>query len=187
MRAAQEIETAGFVLLRQRFGALLSERELEVASLAISGISTATIADRLFLSVNTVKTHLKNIFKKTNTSSRIDLFRKINEMQEAHSGLDAGKTHVRVILRVEGDATAIPAMIQRLTGAVRSADQILRYEAGGIEVMLSDVTPAIAMQVARRLCTHLQEWGERMRVPVTIEVESISADGNRKHHDARRD
>jgi len=177
MRAVQEMETAGFMLLRQRFGALLSERELEVASLAISGLSTATIADRLFLSVNTVKTHLRNIFKKTNTTSRIDLFLKVIEMQEAHSGLAAGKTHVGVILCVEGDASAIPAMIQHLAEAVRPADLILPHEAGVIQVILADVTPTAAREVASRLCKYLQEWGEREGVPVKTEVQSISTYG----------
>jgi DNA-binding CsgD family transcriptional regulator len=184
MRPAQELETEGFILLRKRFGALLSERELEVASLAISGISTASIADRLFLSVNTVKTHMKNILKKTKASSRIDLYRMVAEVQGAHTGgwprvpscPDSGKTHTRLIFQVDGDAEAIPAMICYLSGAIRTGDRLLPYAADGIQVLLSNTTLATASQVARRLCRHLQEWGERNGIPLKIQVKLVSGD-----------
>ena len=42
----------------------LSERELEIARLAAEYISNQEIARRLFLTENTVKTHMKNIYAK---------------------------------------------------------------------------------------------------------------------------
>ena len=43
---------------------VLSERELEIARLASEYISNQEIARRLFLTENTVKTHMKNIYAK---------------------------------------------------------------------------------------------------------------------------
>jgi LuxR family transcriptional regulator, maltose regulon positive regulatory protein len=48
----------------------LSGRELEVLQLASKMLTTAEIADEMYLSVNTVKSHLKSIFRKLGTSHR---------------------------------------------------------------------------------------------------------------------
>jgi LuxR family maltose regulon positive regulatory protein len=48
----------------------LSERELEVLRLVEQGLSNAAIADRLIVTVGTVKRHLNNIFGKLSVSSR---------------------------------------------------------------------------------------------------------------------
>jgi DNA-binding NarL/FixJ family response regulator len=42
----------------------LTERELEVLQLIVEGCSNAIIADRLFITVGTVKTHVRNILNK---------------------------------------------------------------------------------------------------------------------------
>ena len=55
----------------------LSKREGEVLTYVLKRLSTVEIAEKLFLSANTVKFHLKNLFVKTNTKGRkelIDLF-----------------------------------------------------------------------------------------------------------------
>ena len=48
----------------------LSEREIEVLRLASGGLSNKDISDKLYISLNTVKTHFKNINVKLDTSSR---------------------------------------------------------------------------------------------------------------------
>lgn len=42
----------------------LTERELEILELIVSGCSNAAIADRLYITVGTVKTHVRNILSK---------------------------------------------------------------------------------------------------------------------------
>lgn len=51
----------------------LSQRERDVATLAVSGFSYAQIARELYLSSSTVRFHLSNIYAKTATSGRHDL------------------------------------------------------------------------------------------------------------------
>jgi LuxR family maltose regulon positive regulatory protein len=48
----------------------LSERELEVLQLIAEGLTNPEIASRLFLALNTVKTHAGNIYGKLNVHSR---------------------------------------------------------------------------------------------------------------------
>ncbi len=49
----------------------LSVREIEILVLLSSGMQNDEIAQRLFISPNTVKTHLYNIFKKINVPNRL--------------------------------------------------------------------------------------------------------------------
>lgn len=51
----------------------LSPCEMEVFQLVLDGRSNTEIADYLFISYNTVKFHIKNLFKKTGCSSRTEL------------------------------------------------------------------------------------------------------------------
>ena len=57
----------------------LSEREEEVSRLLIKGETNSDIGQKLFISVNTVKSHIKSIYKKLNVSNRIQLIHLIRE------------------------------------------------------------------------------------------------------------
>jgi DNA-binding NarL/FixJ family response regulator len=48
----------------------LSKRELEVLQLMAQGLSNQEIADRLFVSLSTIKTHSNNLFDKMNVERR---------------------------------------------------------------------------------------------------------------------
>ena len=48
----------------------LSERELDILNLIAIGLTNQEIANKLFISLNTVKTHMKNIYAKLNVHNR---------------------------------------------------------------------------------------------------------------------
>ncbi len=50
---------------------MLSEREVDVLKLLLIGRANYEIAKELFISINTVKTHVKNIYKKTHVKNRM--------------------------------------------------------------------------------------------------------------------
>jgi DNA-binding NarL/FixJ family response regulator len=50
---------------------LLTTREIEILGLIAVGASNAEMADKLFISLHTVKTHVYNIFKKINATNRL--------------------------------------------------------------------------------------------------------------------
>ena len=59
----------------------ISKREHEVLELMAHGHSNQEIADKLFVSVNTVKTHLSNLFLKLEVSRRTQAIQKAKEMR----------------------------------------------------------------------------------------------------------
>jgi DNA-binding NarL/FixJ family response regulator len=50
----------------------LSDREMEILSYLAKGYQDQEIADKLFLSIKTVRTHLRNIYKKLHVRSRTE-------------------------------------------------------------------------------------------------------------------
>ena len=61
--------------LKQQFA--LSERELEVIPLLVEGMSNQKIGEHLHISVNTVKSHVNNIYKKLEVSNRLQLINRL--------------------------------------------------------------------------------------------------------------
>jgi len=63
--------SAPFVLNEQRLRELsITPRELEILNLIASGLSNREIAERLFVSENTVKTHSSRLFEKLSAKRR---------------------------------------------------------------------------------------------------------------------
>jgi DNA-binding CsgD family transcriptional regulator len=58
----------------------ISKRELEVLQLIAEGLSNAEIAARLFVSLNTIKTHASNIFFKLDASRRTQAIEKAKSL-----------------------------------------------------------------------------------------------------------
>ena len=61
----------------------ISERELEVLGLMASGRSNQEIADKLFLSLHTIKTHSANLYSKLNVKRRTRAIRKAREISHS--------------------------------------------------------------------------------------------------------
>lgn len=59
---------------------MLSERELDVLGCLVDGLTTQQIASRLFISENTVKTHVRHIFEKLEVSNRAEAVGKAMQM-----------------------------------------------------------------------------------------------------------
>lgn len=81
LQAIQEVDDGGAVMnpgialkvleyfKPQKIDSPLSERETQVLRLLADGLSYKMVADRLFLSFNTVNTHVKHIYEKLHVSS----------------------------------------------------------------------------------------------------------------------
>ena len=66
----------------------LSGRENEVCNLLFTGLSKKEIADKLFISTNTVITHIQNILNKRCCNSRLELMaERIRELEDTISEL----------------------------------------------------------------------------------------------------
>jgi len=77
------IDTSGpFVLdesALQRLG--ISKREHEVLGLIAAGLSNQDIADKLFVSTSTVKTHVSNVLAKLDAGRRTEAVRRAKELR----------------------------------------------------------------------------------------------------------
>ena len=70
-------------MIKNRLG--LTKRELEILELLAIGWSNNVIANKLSISINTVKYHVKKIFTKLQAKNRIEA---LNKMYEAeHSSI----------------------------------------------------------------------------------------------------
>src|SRR6185295_5295355 len=65
--------------------ASLTARELEIARLIVDRRTNGEIAGELFLSKKTVETHIRNIFRKLDVSSRVDIARAVEREDQIAS------------------------------------------------------------------------------------------------------
>jgi DNA-binding CsgD family transcriptional regulator len=59
---------------------LLSKREMEVLKGMAEGLSNQQIADKLFISLNTIKTHSQKIFSKLQAERRVQAIQKARDL-----------------------------------------------------------------------------------------------------------
>lgn len=69
-----------YMRLIERYG--LTKREFDVLKLIINGASTKSIAQSLFVSVSTVRTHIGNLFQKLDAHNRAELIAKLMNMNQ---------------------------------------------------------------------------------------------------------
>lgn len=65
-----------FIQLQDQFG--LSEREIDVLKLLVEGLTNQQIGEKLYLSANTVKFHIRNIYLKMDINNRAQAVNKIH-------------------------------------------------------------------------------------------------------------
>lgn len=58
---------------------VISEREQEILDLMSEGLRSKEIAAKLFISTNTVRTHVRNIYEKLHVSSKIEALNKVSK------------------------------------------------------------------------------------------------------------
>ena len=77
-----EVQKSTFVLNETEIENLgLSKREVEVLGKMAEGLSNQEIADSLFVSLNTVKTHTSNLFEKLDVKRRTQAIEKARKLQ----------------------------------------------------------------------------------------------------------
>jgi len=69
--------------LSQTGVASLTARELEIARLIVDRKTNGEIAGELFLSLKTVETHIRNMFRKLDASSRVEIARAVEKADKA--------------------------------------------------------------------------------------------------------
>lgn len=76
------VPASGFTPDENRIRQLgMSEREMDVLKLVAEGCSNQEIADKLFVSLNTVKTHTSNIFMKLEVNRRTQAVQKAKSLR----------------------------------------------------------------------------------------------------------
>jgi DNA-binding NarL/FixJ family response regulator len=64
--------------------ATLTARELEIARLIVDRKTNSEIASELFLSTKTVETHIRNMFRKLDANSRVEIARAVEKADKTH-------------------------------------------------------------------------------------------------------
>jgi DNA-binding NarL/FixJ family response regulator len=75
-----DLPKLNFEKLNRHLLSPLSDREFDLAQLIYDGITNTQIAEKLFISVNTVKTHLKNIYLKMDATSRVEVIKHLRKL-----------------------------------------------------------------------------------------------------------
>lgn len=75
----QADSTPFFDAFREKYR--LSRRETQILKMVSEGMLNRDIAEKLSLSIQTIETHRKNIYLKLQVTSRVELIRKVDEMQ----------------------------------------------------------------------------------------------------------
>lgn len=79
-KQVQQKPSLNLHFINQKITTPLSEREFDVLCAIYEGKTNRQMADELFVSVNTVKTHISNIYLKLDVASRTAAIAKIREM-----------------------------------------------------------------------------------------------------------
>jgi DNA-binding NarL/FixJ family response regulator len=79
----QNFPTLNLLKLNQKLNGTITEREFELLSLIYEGKTNSQIAEALFISVNTVKKHINNVYLKLDTISRSSTLVKLRTLMQS--------------------------------------------------------------------------------------------------------
>ena len=102
--------------------ATLSERELQVGRLVVDRKTNPEIAAELFLSLKTVESHMRNIFRKLDVHSRVEVARSIERADRTGDGSSQGSQSIAAAASAE----RLTAERDRLQAEVRAKIDELR-------------------------------------------------------------
>ena len=156
----------------------LTEREREILRLIATGITNKDIARQLFISSNTVKVHLRNIFAKIGVSSRTEA-----ALYAIQSGLSQSPDHrlVEPATRELAVTTPLPLQPKRHTRllwvgallAVLLVGSVITYE------LTRHATPKVAIAAPIPVPTAPSRWQELAAMPTARSGLAVAAYENR--------
>ncbi len=151
----------------------LTGRELEVLQLVATGASNRQVAQELFISVNTVKVHLRNIFAKLEVQSRTEAT--LYAIKEGWiEGVQLPEEEVAEKQQVEAKprltwqlGIAIVAVSLLLIAVISQAIIRLPSNPAGSEATLSVSEAALTSEaVAATVSASMQRWQSRAPLPI---------------------
>ncbi|MDP1547605.1 MAG: kelch repeat-containing protein [Anaerolineales bacterium] len=141
----------------------LTEREREILRLIASGTSNKDIASQLFISVNTVKVHLRNIFAKIGVTSRTEA-----ALYAIREGLTQSSDLLALVPATQESPAIIPAPVETKNkpNSFWIAALITVLLAGVVALMVRTTrAPSIAVASPASAATPLPRWQARADLP----------------------
>ena len=143
--------------------ATLSERELQVGRLVVDRKTNPEIAAELFLSLKTVESHLRNIFRKLDVRSRVEVARAIERADRADDGSAPERERTAAVVAAE----RLMAERDRLQAEVRAKmDELRRSRARIVEAGDTE---------RRRLERNLHDGAQQRLVSLSLSLSLMEA------------
>ena len=143
--------------------ATLSQRELQVGRLVVDRKTNPEIAAELFLSLKTVESHLRNIFRKLDVRSRVEVARAIERADRADAGSAPERERTAGVVAAE----RLTAERDRLQAEVRAnMDELRRSRARIVEAGDTE---------RRRLERNLHDGAQQRLVSLSLSLSLMEA------------